>query len=292
MYNSPQMSFTQSNPGGSNPGQLTPGQSSSGLLNPTQSSSAQSSLGLPNPKQSSPEQLNLASNALSCFSSQALERSRNSYSSDLIRLYDEICQSPIQGSTSQLESFGRVIPLLICGEQSAIRVFGEISHVDSARDMACLTAAFSSIEAEEAGHELLWQTLAQQLPIPSDLVKLKRRAAVFFAKLGRADSIAGHFAQVSQLDSAVGTIMWCLESSDMATDKRVEVVANRIKREEARHVAVSRKLAFSLGVERETYQELGNRIRCELVTLLTPIADSIEGIGVDAQAMFKRISSH
>lgn len=229
---------------------------------------------------------------IKCFASSAATQTCPVYSPRVASLASQVVAKPLKGNSSRLESFGRVIPLLVCGEQSAIRVFNSAAAVHGARDLAILKREFTTIEAEEAGHELLWQTLSQQLPTPSDLTKLKRRAAIFFAKLGRAESIAEHFAQVSQLDSAVGAIMWSLERSDMAADLRVREIASHIKCDEARHVSVSRKLAFALGIERERYEELGTMIRHDLIELLMPISDSIEGLGLDSEQMFQKIAKH
>ncbi len=230
--------------------------------------------------------------SLKCFASSAGACVHPSYSVRVRNLANQISSQPLKGSSTELESLGRVIPLLICGEQSAISVFGSARGQYNKPQLALLNREFQTIEIEEAGHELLWQTLSHHLPAPSDLLKLKRRAAIFFAKLGRADSIAEHFAQVAQLDSAVGAIMWSLERSEMAGDSTVKEIASHIKLDEARHVSVSRRLAFALGVDRERYELLGVMIRQELIELLTPIADSIEGLGLDSGQMFRKIAKH
>ncbi len=230
--------------------------------------------------------------SLKCFASSTGVDVYPSYSTRVRHLANAVSATPIKGSSGRLESFGRVIPLLICGEQSAISVFGSARGQYTKPALKILSQEFRTIETEEAGHELLWQPLSHHLPVPPDLLKLKRRAAIFFAKLGRANSIAEHFAQVSQLDSAVGAIMWSLERSGMATDSTVREIATHIKLDEARHVSVSRRLTFALGVERDRYEALGDLIRQELIELLTPIADSIEGLGIDSDRMFRKIAKH
>ncbi|MEM7467787.1 MAG: hypothetical protein AAF387_13020 [Pseudomonadota bacterium] len=226
--------------------------------------------------------------AQGCFINLPKHSLSGPYEPQVASLSREINQSPIRGSEQRLEAFGRVIPLLICGEQSAISVFSTAAKMRTSSEKL-LQRAFLSIEAEEAGHELLWQSLARQLPMPADLRRQQRRAALFFAKLGRAESIEEHFAQISQLDSAVGAIMWCLERSEIARDPRVQAVAEKVKRDEAKHVSVSRKFALGLGLKRDHLHELGIRMRNELIALLEPIADSIESIGIDADVMFSRI---
>ena len=225
-----------------------------------------------------------------CFANKPSSIYSGTHSTAVTCLQHQLLAAPIAGKDYRLEAFGRVIPFLICGEQSAIDVFGNAGNIDSTTAVSLLKREFAKIESEEAGHELLWQTLVHQLPQPADLRLLKRRAALFFARLGRADTVAEHFAQVSQLDSAVGAIMWSLEHSEIAKDERVKAVAKLIKHDEARHVSVSRRFALGLGVERDKYHELGSKIRHELLALLAPIADSIEDLGIDASAMFKRIA--
>ena len=229
-------------------------------------------------------------NSYKCFANKDQREFCRLYAEDTWNLHVDFSRRAPVAETRRLEAFGRVIPLLICGEQSAISVFGSSAESEAGVDMRLLQREFLRIEGEEAGHELLWQTLSANLPTPSDARMLKRRAAVFFAKLGRANSVGEHFAQVSQLDSAVGAIMWCLERSEIARDPRIERVANLIKRDEARHVSVSRKFAFGLGISRDEFEALGDRIRHELVKLLNPVADSIEDLGIDASAMFQRIA--
>ncbi len=208
--------------------------------------------------------------------------------SPIVDLCVQIASRPIELKERQQSALGSVIPLLICGEQSAITVFNDASQHGSPVARS-LHHVFSSIEADEIVHEAAWQTLFAQLPDPQNLRQLKRRAALFFARLGRSPSIAEHFAQIAHLDSAVGTIMWHLERSDVARDKRIADLAREVKQDEARHVAVSRHYAFAAGIERARYADLGEKVRSSLIALLTPNADAIEGIGIDPAALFKRI---
>lgn len=197
---------------------------------------------------------------------------------------------PLRLADHQLQALARVVPLLVCGEQSAIAVFGGQAMSLTGAATAQLLKPFQAIEDDESGHELAWQTLHAQLPKPADLTQLKRRSQRFFARLGRRSSIGQHFAQVAQLDSAVGAMMWHLERSSVAAEPRLFNLANQVKRDEARHVAVSRRYAKLLGVPRAEYDALGDLVREELVVLLEPVVDALECIGVDSDAMFRRIA--
>lgn len=200
-------------------------------------------------------------------------------------------ERPLLLSDDHQEALARIVPLMVCGEQSAVAVFAKAATRPDDKHAARLRAAFNSIEQDEAGHEAAWQALFSALPAASDLVLLKRRAAVFFTRLGRAASVADHFAQVAQLDSAVCVMMRHLERSAVTDDPRIAELVLRIKRDEARHVSISRRYARALGVPRSRYEELGARIRHELVDMLEPIGGALEDIGVDADEMFRRVAA-
>ena len=204
----------------------------------------------------------------------------------------QLLQSPLRISSAEQDALARVVPLLVCGEQSAISVFGGAANQHATGPARQLKTAFMQIEFDESGHEAAWQHLFAVLPQPRDLHRLKRRAQLFFTRLGRSESIGHHFAQVAQLDSVVGVMMWFLERSTIARDDRIRTLANQIKRDEARHVSVSRRYAGALGIRRDEFSDLGKRIRTDITSLLLPVGDALETIGVDADAMFSRINRH
>lgn len=203
--------------------------------------------------------------------------------------FEELGESPMKLVDREQAAFARVIPLLICGEQSAITVFENAGTAHRGAAARELRYAFNAIEIDENGHEQAWQALFARLSPPHDLQRIRRRAALFFAKLGRAQSIATHFAQISQLDSCVGAIMWHLEKSTIARMEPIKILATQIKRDEARHVAVSRRYARALGVTQIEHRELGIKTRTKLVELLRPEADALESIGIDPDRLFLHI---
>ncbi|MEM7543509.1 MAG: ferritin family protein [Pseudomonadota bacterium] len=189
------------------------------------------------------------------------------------------------------EGFGEVIPMLICGEQSAIAVFeNEIQELGVA-GITDIRAKFASIACDEQAHEIAWQRLFSELPRPADFEQTKRRATVFFARLGRVQSSAEHFAQIAHLDSAVGVIMWHLERSALARSEAVKTLTTNIKKDEARHANLSRRYALSLGLSKSRFAEMGDHIRGELVRLLAHKGDALEAIGIDPTRLFQRIHS-
>lgn len=225
---------------------------------------------------------------LSCFTSRKTDCAVTSqWSATWCR---ELVASPLDIEVDEQTALARLVPLLVCGEQSAIAVFHAAAIQHTSRQAHQLRCDFYAIEIDEAGHERVWQALFSTLPEPDKLNRLKRRAQLFFTRLGRAKNIAEHFAQVSQLDAAVGVIMWHLERSALITEPRMHTLARAIKHDEARHVAVSRRYAGALGVNREALNQLGEKVRLELHDLLLPEGDALEAIGIDTDAMLKRIT--
>ena len=193
-------------------------------------------------------------------------------------------------TSAQEEALGRLLPALLCGEQSAIAVFhAEAMRLSHRARRASLTM-FHTIEADEDAHETSLQIITNGLTATADSTAIRRRSQVFFAKLGRVDSIAHHFAQISQLDSATCVVMWHLQHCPIGGGSMLGVLAEQIKRDEARHVSISRKHAFDLGISRNDYRAIGTTIRAELVGLIGHVADSFEVIGIDPDRMFKRIN--
>ena len=192
-------------------------------------------------------------------------------------------------TSAQEEALGRLLPALLCGEQSAIVVFHAAAMRLSHRARRASLTVFGAIEADEDAHETSLQIVTNGLTAVAGATAIRRRSQVFFARLGRVDSIARHFAQISQLDSATCVVMWHLQHCTVGGDSMLGVLASQIKRDEARHVSISRKHAFDLGLSRDDYRVVGAKVRTELIELLGHVVESFEAIGIDPDRMFKKI---
>ncbi len=190
-------------------------------------------------------------------------------------------------SDKQLEAAARLTTVLLCGEQSAVRVFA--AEVQRGRAPAQALRALSAIEQDEHLHECALLEFAEHLPKPDGLHALKRRSQRFFAQLGRVDDMARHFGQISQLDSTVCRIMWHMEKSSLDKLSPLRLIAEQIKKDEARHVAVSRRYAASLGLARDTRAEDGLYIADRMIEMLDELTDSFESVGVDSDQLFASI---
>jgi len=186
-----------------------------------------------------------------------------------------------------MEACARLATVLLCGEQSAIRIFS--AEIGRGRATAEAIVALRGIEQDEHLHEQALRSLCEYLPRPDDAHALKRRAQRFFVGLGRIDNMARHFGQISHLDSAVCKIMWHIERSDIDTLSPLQRIATLIKNDEARHVIVSRRYAASLGLSARERDDDGISVTDRLIDMLDVVTDSFETVGVDCDRLFAHI---
>ena len=191
----------------------------------------------------------------------------------------------------QEEALSRLIPLLLCGEQSAQQVFHR--QANSMRESARseLSAVLACIEVEESAHERALQALATRVVTPVDLHLRKRRAQRFYSSLARNASLAQHFARIEALDSGVCRIMHSLSRAHGSGDHPLYHLFDNIKSDEARHVGVSRRYASMLGISGADCERERAMIGGALVDFLRPEAAAFECLGVDADRLFRRLES-
>ncbi|CUS38859.1 conserved hypothetical protein [Candidatus Nitrospira nitrificans] len=201
----------------------------------------------------------------------------------------EFSTLPLIMKSKHQEALARLAPALLCGEQSAINLFRiEDGHL-TRKTLHVSVTLLHGIENDETAHEASLQVLRANLPAASDEHAIRRRSQAYFASLGRAETVAHHFGQVSQLDSAVCAIMWYMEHSAVGGNSMLGRLVEHIRHDEARHVSISRRHAFALGLSRDDYSRLGELVRGGLTGMLEHVADSFEDIGIDAGLLFTRI---
>lgn len=190
-------------------------------------------------------------------------------------------------SDAQMLAAARLATVLLCGEQSAIRIFA--AEVRLGRAPVSALDTLRAIERDEHLHERALTAFCSYLPVPQDAHGLKRRAQRFFASLGRIDDMARHFCQISHLDAAVCKIMWHVENSSIAAVSPLQLLATRIKNDEARHVSVSRQYALSLNLDKKTRESDREIVAYGLVEMLEPLGQSFEDVGVDTDRLVAHI---
>lgn len=176
------------------------------------------------------------------------------------------------------EALSRLIPVLGCGEEAAAMAFDGLARAGEADRVA--TLALRQIAAEERMHDGLMHRLASCLPPAGDerAIRAARRLHVSLS----AGGFAAHLARIAALDAAVCTILSRLlrPALPLANCPQVRLVLGRIRRDEARHVALSRSLALAQG-SGAGMRDLGAQARGALASVLAIEADAFETLAVD-----------
>jgi hypothetical protein len=191
-------------------------------------------------------------------------------------------------SETQVTALGQLVPSLLCGEESAFQVFWREGHRASNVQISHSEALANRIALEELEHERLLQDLRGCCPVPSNVASTLLRARRFFLRMASRDP-AVHFARVAALDSAVCIVLSALAKPLSRATALIEIF-NRIRSDEARHVRFSCRHSYELGADTSLLTNTAACIRGELVTLLYPLGDAFEDLGVDADHLFRRIN--
>lgn len=198
-------------------------------------------------------------------------------------------------TTQEQQALASLIPLLLCGEQSAQLVFSnEIERLnsDNKDKYSQAVLALSTIEAEENAHELALQSVLMRLPKANHLLKIKRRAQLFYASLGKAETVIEHFILIRQLDSYVAIIMSHMARSQLGSEHLVSQLFNHIKNDEAGHVSIARRHIIDLGGELNQSSMLIRSLSSRLCKLLSPEESSFKDLGVDIENLLEKIEKN
>ena len=186
-------------------------------------------------------------------------------------------------------AFGRLLPVLLCGEESAFHVFSREALRISDSHFSRSQALAYRIAAEELEHERLLQELRCYCPVPDDIASSSSRSRHFFIRMASRDP-AVHFATVAALDSAVCIILSALVRPLSRSSAVVEIL-ERIRSDEARHVRFSRHHAYELGASRSLLVSKALAVRSEVAALLYPFGSAFEDLGVDMDHLLRRVNS-
>ena len=202
----------------------------------------------------------------------------------VVRLKDSL----LNLSESQVTALGKLLPSLLCGEESAFHVFWREGHRVSNVQIGHSEALANQIAIEELEHERLLQDLRGCCPVPNDVASTLVRTRRFFLRMASRDP-AIHFARVAALDSGVCVILSSLVRPLSRATALIEIF-DRIRSDEARHVRFSRRHSYELGADTSLLANTAARIRGELVALLYPLGNSFEDLGLDANHLFRRLN--
>lgn len=184
-------------------------------------------------------------------------------------------------------ALARLIPVLGCGEEAAALAFDGLASSSAVSPVAAATLQI--IAAEERVHENLMRGLAAALP-QTDAENTLRAARRLHVSLGAGGTVM-HLARIAALDAAVCTILNRLLrlNHPLSDDRHIHGTLSRIRRDEVRHVAVSRALVLESGSS-QSLRAVGSEARLALARMLMLEGDAFETLGVDPAALERDIA--
>jgi len=194
---------------------------------------------------------------------------------------------PVRLSARHSEALSGLVPLLLCGEESAVLSFAR--YANSVPLGASGRRDFQGIQADEAVHARCLQRLRASLPTPCSDARRRASLRRFYARLSDLD-FGDHLARIAALDSAVCLILGALrqQRGPIAKDAAVDRLLERIHEDEARHVTIARRYAVFLGKPQDLYPVAADT-RDQLAAMLLERAGAFESLGVCADRLFHRV---
>lgn len=184
-------------------------------------------------------------------------------------------------------ALSRLLPLLVCGEQSAQWVFFNEHQRNGHNNVQGCVQAFERIVADEKLHEAALTLVQCRLAAPNDLLSLKRRSQHFYLEFGHQITFMEHFAQIACLDALVCRIMLAIERGTLGSKHPFTLLCRMIKQDEARHVSASKHYALALGFDKSAWPATRARVADKLRQLLESERAAFETLGVDLDWVFE-----
>jgi len=206
------------------------------------------------------------------------------------------CGMPVEPrlDDATAQALADVLPLLGCAEEAATLAFGRLANGaprDPGRGALDVEAsALHAIEAEERVHDELLRSLGAALPVSPGGAALRASARRFHLQLATRERTT-HLARIAAVDAAVCTILSRLMSPHAALAQDPELVRlfERIRRDEARHVAVTRNLVTAHGGA-DLGRRHGATARNALARLLRMSAAAFERLRIDPDALLRDVA--
>jgi len=187
-----------------------------------------------------------------------------------------------------------LIPLLLCGEQSAQLVFNqEITRLFSqaTAENQSMINSLIEVEEDESRHDQALQWILQHLPIVPSQKKIQGQARLFYAKLGRGEGRCQHFIKIAVLDACVTQIMHEFEHSLLGASHPFAVLCGLIKKDEAKHVYVAKHYAQALGATPSMFKSEQVAVCKSLHKLLSSQNQHFAALGVDLTRVFNALEA-
>ena len=192
--------------------------------------------------------------------------------------------------TAAAQALAEVLPVLICGEVSAETVFTSAGEMFTRRGEAALGEALASIANDELRHAQWLAYLRAGLPSPR--ASGAARAVTRFLRGLHTHELATHLARVAALDAAVCLVLAraCARTAPLAAHPVPFGIFNRIRKDEGRHVRISRRCANALGLPAGAAAQAQREVHAQFAELLLPWGDSLETLGISLARLHQRLA--
>ena len=180
-----------------------------------------------------------------------------------------------------------LLALLRAGEQSAGAAFDRIAHRLSPGQMVLAAPDLAQLVADERRHDAVLAAHAEVLPVTAVGDAATRR---FFRRLESRETCV-HLARVATLDACVCQVLSRVLAApvqEFLNPSLIEALWG-IRRDEGRHVRVTRRLALEFDIETARFRQIGFEVRAEFASLLLSRAPAFEALGVDSTALIARV---
>jgi len=180
--------------------------------------------------------------------------------------------------SDQAEALSQLMPVLICGEESAALVFEQFALSKTTERSRI---ALRRIADDEDAHERLLLRIRGSLPPyladPQAIGALRH----FFKAAAHRDTVI-HFTRIAALDSAVCGILAMMRASrcSVGRDTAIATILARIHRDEARHVKIAMGFVSALTTPRQRNDE-ASAIRLCFARLLEQRGNALERLALD-----------
>lgn len=185
------------------------------------------------------------------------------------------------------EALAHLVPLLCCGEEAAVVGFDRLGQAGGLDPD--LRGTLRKIADDERRHDAILRGLCAALPASTQDRAVQHRARNFHLSLPRGGTVL-HLARIAGLDAAVCTILSRLlrPGAAISRDDGVHAVLTHIRKDETRHVMVSRGIALA-AADRQAVRSAAAEARGALAELLAFGADSFEGLGIDPDRLLSDV---
>ena len=182
------------------------------------------------------------------------------------------------------QGLANLLPTLLCGEASAEMVFTQTIEAFPSVHFPDLHNALCRIVLDEKRHGEQLLNLSHYLPPPNKRNTAKR--AVSFLRSLASNDLSIHLARLSAIDIGVCIVLALVcRAKPIIDNDYVNRLLTLIRRDEGRHVRVTRRCAEVLGLDIAIEKKEKIQVLTSFSALLSRQDDAFIAIGVDPEQL-------